>query len=76
MASSEEIRENVEEEKAIPHVNFREDPVAVAEPPSPLMPSQVPESKRQKSSILAMFTNFFSSKAEDKDNEEENLGSV
>ena len=76
MTSSEEIRENVEEEKAIPHVNFKEDPVTAAELPSPLIPGQVPESKRQKSSILAMFTNFFSGKAEEKDNEEENLGSV
>ena len=79
VTSSEEIRENVEEEKSIPHVNFRDDPVNSVEPPSPIMSNMIPESKRQKSSILAMFTNFFSSKAEgkeDEEEEEENLGSV
>ena len=76
MTSSEEIRENIEEEKAPPHVNFRDDPVNAADAPGQLMPHHDPDSKQQKSSILTMFTNFFSGKAEEgKGNDDEHLGS-
>ena len=46
MTSSEEIRENVEEEKTIPHVNFREDPISATEPLNPLLHSKEAQNNR------------------------------
>ena len=51
------MRENVQEEKNAPHVNFKGDFTSGTDAANPLDPNHA---NKQKSSILAMFTNFFS----------------
>ena len=62
VTSSEEVRENLHDGRHVPLVNFKGDFTASTDAANPLDPSHA---NKQKSSILAMFTNFFSRQADE-----------
>ena len=62
VTSSEEVREHIQQDRLNAMVNFKVDLTASTEAANPLDPSH---SNKQKSSILAMFTNFFSRQADE-----------